>query len=244
MAVVRETQGLHRIPLGGVNAFLLDAGDGGLALVDTGLPGSAPGVVDALTSMGHGLGEIRHILVTHCHADHSGSLADLKAMTGARVFMHFRDASLVARGRAKRRLVRTPGLINRIRFPAFSRFPSEIAPVVVDETVHDGDEIPVAGGIRVIHTPGHTEGHVAFLAKRHKVVFVGDAAANIAGFLGLMPAYEHLRQGVYSLRHLSRHDFDVACFGHGLSIRAGAAKQFRRMWGGRRYSRYKGAGPA
>lgn len=235
MSVVREMRGLHRIPLGGVNAFLLDAGDDGLVLVDTGHPGSAPGVVDALTSVGYGLHGIRHILVTHCHADHSGSLADLKAMTGARVYMHVRDAALVARGRAKRRLVRTPGLINRIRFRAVRRLPSEIAPVVVDETVYDGSEIPVAGGIRVIHTPGHTEGHVAFLAKRHKVAFVGDAAANVAGFLGLMPAYEHLRQGVYSLRHLSRHDFEVACFGHGLSIRTRAAERFRRMWGGRRF---------
>lgn len=110
--------------------------------------------------------------------------------------------------------------------------PQTVPPVKADVLVGHGDEIPVAGGISVIHTPGHTEGHLVFLARRLKAAFVGDAAANLFGLRPMM-AYEHYQQGIMSLQKLSRFDFEMACFGHGPTIRRGAGKRFRALWGGR-----------
>jgi len=222
---------LHQIRLPGVNALLLDSESNGLTLVDTGVTGSGGLICEAVHSLGRDITEVRHILVTHCHPDHAGGLAELQTLTSARVYMHRRDAMLVATGKAMRRLIPSPGALNAFLFQLMiAPKPTTVPPAKADVLVGDGDQIPVAGGISVIHTPGHTEGHLAFLARKRGVVFLGDAAANLLG-LRLMMAYEHFQQGVMSLRRLCRFEFDIACFGHGPPIRQAAARRFRERWG-------------
>lgn len=231
MSIKEIQSGLHQIRLLGVNAFLIDSGPRGLVLVDTGASHDAVGIRKAVHSLGRDIRDVRHILVTHCHPDHSGGLAKLKMLTSARIYMHRRDAMLVETGRAMRRLVPSPGILNAILYRLMiAPKPTTVQPVKADVLVEDGDVIPVAGGISVIHTPGHTEGHLVFLAKDRGAAFLGDAAANLFG-LGVMMAYEHFRQGVMSLRHLSRFEFEIACFGHGPPIRKGAGRRFRDKWG-------------
>lgn len=233
MSIKRIQPGLYQIGLQGVNAFLLDSGPGGLVLVDTGVPGSVGMIRSAVESLERNLTDIRHILVTHCHPDHAGSLARLKASTQARIYMHRRDAMLVAAGRAMRRLLPPPGLLNALLFRLMiAPKHTTVEPVTTDVLVGDGDMIPAAGGILAIHTPGHTEGHLVFLARERRAVFLGDAAGNFWG-LRLMPAYEHLQQGVMSLQNLCRFEFDIACFGHGPPIQQEAVKRFRERWGQR-----------
>ena len=77
---------LYSIQLGVVRAFLIDTDE--LTLVDTGMPGSAEKITNAVRELGRNPSEIRHILVTHCHPDHAGSLAMLKSLTGALAYMH------------------------------------------------------------------------------------------------------------------------------------------------------------
>lgn len=231
MSIRQIKPGLYKIRLSGVNAFLLDSGSDGLVLIDAGVPGSGGRIRSAIQSLGREISELRHILVTHCHPDHAGGLAELRRVTAARVYMHRRDAMLIATGRAMRRLLPTPGLLNALLYRVMiAPKPHTVPPAKADVLVGNGDLIPVAGGISVIHTPGHTEGHLVFLAEKHGAAFLGDAAANIFG-LRLMMAYEHLHQGVMSLQNLCRFDFDVACFGHGPTITQRAGQKFRALWG-------------
>ncbi|AEF16695.1 beta-lactamase domain protein [Thermoanaerobacterium xylanolyticum LX-11] len=44
----------------------------------------------------------------------------------------------------------------------------------VDVALNDGEELPFCGGIDVIHTPGHTLGHVCLYLKKNKVLITGD----------------------------------------------------------------------
>lgn len=230
MSMQRIKAGLYQIRLPGVNAFLLDSNSDGLVLIDTGVPGSTDKIAKAVRVLGCDLTDIRHILVTHCHSDHTGSLAELKVETGARVYMHQAAARLVETGNVMQRLLPAPGLISKILYrTVLSSLPKTVEPATADELVGDGDEIPIAGGISVIHTPGHTPGHVVFLARDWSAAFLGDAAMNILG-LRLMFTYEHLRQGVMSLTKLCDYDFDLACFGHGDPIRRKAVSRFRRKW--------------
>lgn len=105
-----------------------------------------------------------------------------------------------------------------------------IEPVQVDREIGDGVELPVAGGIRAIHAPGHCAGQLAFLWHRHGgVMFAADAAANMRG-LSLGPVYEDLQVGRHSLAKLSALNFENACFGHGRPIVGGADREFRRCW--------------
>jgi glyoxylase-like metal-dependent hydrolase (beta-lactamase superfamily II) len=185
-----------------VNAFLLDSKSDGLTLVDAGVARGATGIREAVHSLGRDITEVRHILVTHCHPDHAGGLAKLKALTNAQVYIHRRDAMLVATGRAMRRLVPSPGIPNAVLYQMMiAPKPTTVPPVRADVLVGNGDVIPVAGGISVIHTPGHTEGHLVFLAE-------------VEG------SYSWGMQLPTSL-----------ALGHGPPIRREAGRRFRDRWG-------------
>ena len=102
----------------------------------------------------------------------------------------------------------------------------------VDATLADGDEIEVGGlRVRVIHTPGHTAGHVSFLVEGHGgVLFVGDAAANMLGRFGkpLLMFTEDMGDVKKSMQKLAALEFDTACFGHGRVLKGKAHLAFRR----------------
>jgi glyoxylase-like metal-dependent hydrolase (beta-lactamase superfamily II) len=224
---------LYALDLGGVNAYLITAGDG-LTLIDTGYTGSAERITSALGALGYALADIAQIVVTHAHADHAGGLAELQARTGAAVWMHPLDAALVRTGAAVRPSTSpTPGVINGIIYRlTIARTPRTITPATVEHEVEDGAVLPFAGGLRVLHTPGHSAGQIALLWPAHGgVLFAADAAINVAG-LALFPAYEDHAQGQASLARLGAHTFAVACFGHGRPITRGAAQRFRARWPG------------
>ncbi|MGH9004730.1 MAG: MBL fold metallo-hydrolase, partial [Acidimicrobiia bacterium] len=72
-----------RASLGSVSAYVLARGREA-AVVDTGLEGSETGIGEAVTAAGLGWADVRHVIVTHKHPDHAGSLAAvLEAATGA-----------------------------------------------------------------------------------------------------------------------------------------------------------------
>ncbi len=218
--------GLWEISLGVVNSFLLD-NDDGLALIDTGVPGSAPKILEAIREIGRQPADLRSILVTHCHVDHAGSLAELKRITGATATMHPLDAAMVRQGQAARPLTPTPGIVNALicRF-LIGNAPKEVEPAEVEHEANDGDILP--GGLKAIHVPGHCLGQIALLWDRG-VLFAADSAANVFG-LALSPLHEDLAEGKRSLAKLSGFDFDVAVFGHGKPILSGASAKFRKTW--------------
>ena len=230
MAAKPIVPGVYQLSLGVVNAFLL-ASDDGVTVIDTGMPGHAEVILAAVREIGRHHNELRHILVTHCHEDHAGSLAELKERTGATVSMHPVDAAMVRAGKSLRPLHPAPGVINGLIFGMLIRRASDsIAAAQIDREVSDGDELPLAGGLSAVHVPGHCAGQLAFLwPQQGGVLFAADACANAFG-LSLSPGYEDLDQGRRSLQKLAGLDFEVACFGHGRPIRTGAAERFRRKW--------------
>jgi glyoxylase-like metal-dependent hydrolase (beta-lactamase superfamily II) len=220
--------GLWLVKISFVNAYLFDTGDG-LALIDTGIPDSAPKIEAAIRSIGRQPTDVRHILVTHCHYDHSGSLAAVKRLTGAPATMHPDDAAMVRDGYVRRPLHPAPGLLSfLISRLALLRGSARIEPVAVEHEAREGDLLP--GGIRAIHVPGHCAGQLAFLWPEHGgVLIAADTAANVFG-LSLSPLYEDIEVGRRSLSKLAALDFEVAVFGHGKPILSGASKQFGHKW--------------
>jgi glyoxylase-like metal-dependent hydrolase (beta-lactamase superfamily II) len=223
-------EGLWQIALGPVNAFLLDDPQGGLALIDTGVPKSEGKIVEAIEAIGKKSSDLKHIVVTHCHPDHSGSLAALKKMTGATAYMHRDDAALVRRGEGKRPMKAAPGLMKKIFFQLFvAHNDGRIEPAIIDREVDGGTELPIAGGLKAIHAPGHCAGQLVFLWPLRRLLFAADACSNMPS-LGYSLGYEDLELGRASLRKLAALDFDAAVFGHGKAITIGASKKFRSRW--------------
>ena len=228
MAAEQVTDHVFRVSAGPSNVFLIVHKDR-ITLIDAGIPGTAEIVADAIRELGRRPEEISDIVVTHPHPDHAGGLAELKRLTGARAWMHGADATLVRTGRAFRPWKVAPGLRNRLfaRF-VIRRSPMSFEPAEVEREVLPGEELPLSGGIQALHTPGHTEGHLALLWPGDGgVLFVGDAANFRRGRLVPSTVYEDLALGLQSMRFLAAQDFETACFAHALPIVGGASKVFR-----------------
>ena len=221
--------GVHRIELGAVAVYVVEDDDGPL-LIDTGYPNTVDELVAGLSSLGYGAKDVSGLLVTHCHGDHAGGLAQLELLTGSRSFMHAIDAAMVRNGEAWRPWVPGPGLVNRLVFQSIDRStPRTIEPARVSNEVAHGELIDLAGGIRAIHLPGHCLGMLGFLFERSGVMFVADAASRV-GPLQMSPNYEDVAVGRKSLSRLSSYTFDVACFAHGRPLTSHASAVFGRHW--------------
>jgi glyoxylase-like metal-dependent hydrolase (beta-lactamase superfamily II) len=213
----RIAENVYAVRRRGVNAYLV-LGKRELTLIDTGLPGGALAIADAIVRVGRRTDELRHIVLTHCHVDHAGSAASLTRMAPASVSMHAEDARLAREGRCLRPLQAGGGRGRLIR-PLLATVPKRVEPVTVEHELADGDELPYGGGLRVVHTPGHTAGHVSLLAPEAGVVFAADAAANLFG-VGPSPFNEDELLARDSLRRLAAaaKGYDVVCFGHGAPV--------------------------
>ncbi len=231
MALMEVVPVLHQVGLGMVNAFLLlDKGE--VTVIDTGIAGSGPKILAAVGQLGKRPQDVKRILVTHLHADHTGSLAELKRQTGAPVYMHKADAALVRQGIASRPAKPAPGLIKSIVVPLAMRRPAHVEPVQTDVELADGQDLGIAGGLCVVAAPGHAAGQVAFLWPRQGgVLIAADAASNYRGKLDYPILFEDMAAGVRSLQNLAALDYAVAVFGHGRPILKHAADQFRAKWG-------------
>lgn len=232
MALEQVLPSLYRVDLGHVNSFVIDTDDGGLVLVDAGTPDDAGHILRAIDELGREPTDVRHILVTHCHPDHAGGLAELEEATGAPSYMHPTDARMVRAGRAMRPFTRTPGVLDDATYYAlFSDPPSAVPAAEVEHEVSDGEMLPIAGGVRAVHAPGHCAGQLAFVWTWHGgVLFAGDAAANV-GALTLSPTHEDLEEGERSASKLAGLEFEAACFGHGRDIVQGASGRFGQAFG-------------
>jgi glyoxylase-like metal-dependent hydrolase (beta-lactamase superfamily II) len=227
--VTKIADGLYGIPVGPVNTFLLDSPDG-CALIDTGVSGSTSAILRALHALGKQPGDVRHIILTHAHPDHIGSLAALKKVTGAEVYIHPLDADIATNGAGFRPMSPAPGLVTSMMFQMFVRPVETVEPATVEHHVQTQEVLPVAGGLIAIHVPGHCAGQLAFLWPKHGgVLFAADTCMNVLG-LGWTMGYEDFEEGKRSLEKLARLNFQVACFGHGQTILHDAGDRFRKMW--------------
>lgn len=226
------TPHLYQIAIGAVNVFLVE--DDGLSLIDTGYKGSEEKIFKAIRKGGKDPQQIKRIILTHSHPDHAGSLASLAKQLHVPVYAHHEDAQLVEQGIAGRlpHLV-SPGMVNKLVFTFFVKnVGNSIGATQVQEKLQDQDEIPVLGGIQVIHTPGHSKGHIALLLKEEGVLIAGDICANIMG-LAFSTVYEDRALGVQSILKAAHHDFDKAVFGHGKPLIKSANTKLKAKFQGK-----------
>ncbi len=213
--------GVLQIPLGYVNAYLVVTDDG-LVLVDTGLPKTHAKLEQALTQAQRSIGDIRTVLLTHWHQDHTGGVARVRAASGARVVAHAVDAPIVAGTQ--------PAPLKPIMRLA-KPFLGDAEPVPVDEALGADGPFSVPG-FTAVHTPGHTAGHVSYLLDRAGgFLFAGDAVASARGRVvkSPRPVTADRDAATASVAKLAALTFEGAVFGHGAPITAGAAERFREL---------------
>jgi glyoxylase-like metal-dependent hydrolase (beta-lactamase superfamily II) len=139
---------------------------------------------------------LQYILITHKHADHCDATADVaRAFPQAKIVMHRADS----------------GAIGNLAAAALP--------------IADGDELPFAEGlsIRLIHTPGHTDGSSCFLIRSN--LFSGDTlfAGSIGGAFGDTTGYGDILSSIRT-RIFTLPDETVVLPGHGPPTTVGEEK--------------------
>jgi glyoxylase-like metal-dependent hydrolase (beta-lactamase superfamily II) len=151
---------------------LLEDGDRSV-FIDAGMVGEPWFIRRLVTRLGLRPQSIAAILITHGHLDHCGNAAWLKEWTGAKIYAHPREAEHLRGGYGYRGVARVCGALE-----AAGRLLFRYRPVEIDEVFEDGAELPFWGGLRVMHMPGHTEGHCGFYSAKHDLLFCGDMFAS------------------------------------------------------------------
>jgi glyoxylase-like metal-dependent hydrolase (beta-lactamase superfamily II) len=227
MDLVELVPRLHfiRLPVG--HAYLWHDPDG-LTLIDTGRPGSAPLIAEAIRQSGHQPADLRRLVLTHFHPDHIGAAAEIAGWGEVEVLAHHADAPFISGATAGP----APDLAEWERprhAQVVGQGPAQpVIPTRIDRQVTDGDELGFGDGAVVVAVPGHTPGSIAVHLPRHQVLFTGDAAARrpdgtvICGIFNVDRA-----QAAASLDRLAALDTVVACFGHGEPLTHDAASDLR-----------------
>ena len=170
-----------------VNWYLV-ADDEGVTVVDAAFPAYGSQLGEGLRELGRSQGDIKAIALTHAHADHVGFAEQLRRKLDIPVYVHRGDAELAGNLRP---FGSTAGsMAPYFRYPTCLRFIGEWItkggarphPIAEVTRFEDGDELPVPGRLRAIHTPGHTDGHAAFVSG--DVLITGDALCTLNPLTG------------------------------------------------------------
>ncbi|GAB4021489.1 MBL fold metallo-hydrolase [Spirosoma koreense] len=220
------TPSLYQLSLGTVNAFVIK--DDGLTLIDTGYSDSLATIFSLLQKQGENPYAIKQVILTHAHPDHAGSASAIKDKLGIPLLAHQLEAPLLEAGSSGRSpIYPSPGLVNWLIYQFFVKGgDGSIPPVGVDERLSHNDVIPVAGGLQVIHTPGHSVGHMALWLKEEGVMIAGDTCANLMG-LSFSTVYEDRSVGLRSILAMAERPFDQAVFGHGAPLKPQASQKIK-----------------
>ncbi len=187
----------ERVDLGFVSAYVL-VRDTQAAVVDTGVPGSAGDIEAALGRVGLAWPDVRHVIVTHLHGDHQGSLGDV--------------------------LTNAPSAAG---YAGEADIPEITSPRPLT-AVGDGDEV---FGLQIVHTPGHTPGHIAVFDPDASLLVAGDALNGgdaMGGAAGEVAAANpqfspDMVAADASVQKLAALMPDTILFGHGTPVDGGAA---------------------
>jgi len=197
--------------------------DDTVILVDAGLSVSLPGIKKAMKDAGMPFEKLSKIIITHQDIDHIGGIKSiLQELPEVKVLAHEEEKPYI---QGEEKFVR----LNSSFMDRINAFPEEAqekildmfknAPVKVDMTLTDGLELPDCGGIIIIHTPGHTPGHICLYHKNSKTMIVGDAMNIIDGQLvgpnKQLMNEEEAKNAANSLKKFEKYDIENVITYHG-----------------------------
>jgi len=213
--------------LRGANVYaLLDFG--AVTLIDSGVRADVDQILAQLTSRDL---TITRIVLTHAHVDHVGGAAELANRTGAQVIAHAADVPFIEQSQT----MPASSVVHRLFACIVNRL-FKLSACHVDVCVEDGDRIDALGGLRVLHTPGHTPGSMSLYHPERKLLFCGDALFNANPMTGQAGFQLPLRlvtldnaQAARSVRLLADLPIEMLFPGHGEPITSGVDQRIKAL---------------
>jgi glyoxylase-like metal-dependent hydrolase (beta-lactamase superfamily II) len=201
--VLELTQGF-----GGIYPVVFGEKDG-FALVDACFPGQYDSLVSAVEQSGRRIADVSAVVLTHQDIDHIGCLPEiLAAGNDVRLYAHVEEAPYIDGRETPLKLAALERNLDALDPEQEAFYPQlktglESRRFPIDHPLRDNDVLPWSGGVRVLHTPGHTHGHIALFAESAGVLVTGDALVLIDGELA-GPRPEHAYDLAQAYRSLER----------------------------------------
>jgi glyoxylase-like metal-dependent hydrolase (beta-lactamase superfamily II) len=162
--------------------LLLTWDDENLVLIDAGLPNQADLIAKAISKAGFDVKDLTHIILTHQDVDHIGSVKELqKIAPNVKVLAHAEEAPYIDGRKTPvklaARLARYEELTEdeKEQVKSSQKFVDENR-IPIDQELSDEQILPICGGIEVVHTPGHTPGHICLFLHEGQIMVLGDSA--------------------------------------------------------------------
>ena len=175
-------------------------------LIDTGFPGQFEDIQVEMERVGVSIDKVKVVILTHQDIEHIGSLPKVleNGVSDIKVYAHELDKPYIEGD-----------------LPLLKDVHVENPPKgKVSDTVIDGQELPYCGGILILHTPGHTPGHISLYLKPSKILVAGDSMYSVNGVLGGVhaPTTLNIMEARQSLKKYLNLDIEsVVCYHGGLS---------------------------
>jgi glyoxylase-like metal-dependent hydrolase (beta-lactamase superfamily II) len=201
-------------------ALLWDRRD--MVLVDAGLPGMAPQFREAIEQARVSFEKLTRIIITHHDLDHIGSLGDLQRSLPhpAEVLSHAGEVPYIQGDLIPIKM--TPAMRKQMEV-LMKDVPEERKQAMqsmmdamknqklkVDRTIGDGEVLPYCGGIQIIHTPGHTPGHICLYHPASRTLIAGDALFVQNGELARAPAFINADAAMARASLIKLKSYDIA----------------------------------
>lgn len=156
----------------GVCFYVLRDGDE-LYLIDSGFVGGVHFLEQALKSRGWSNLPIRGIILTHGHLDHTLNVQSIVEKSGCWVAVHPLDEAHCRGVYPYRNQAAVCGYLEHMGRTIFNYRTFNI-----DRWLEEDQVLPIWGGLRVVHLPGHTDGHCGFYSEADQLLFTGDLIAS------------------------------------------------------------------
>jgi glyoxylase-like metal-dependent hydrolase (beta-lactamase superfamily II) len=225
---VHSIDGLdHPIPGVGIVPYLVEEEQqqpDDLTLIDTCYISELPKLETYISNIGYKMKNIRRIILTHIHPDHTEAANEVRKRTGAKIYSHWSEAAYLAQNpkyqgppthETLQSILQKFGVKMEDLIKKFGQM--QVEPILVDEQLKDGDNI--GRSLQVIHTPGHTPGHISLYHKEYRIIFGADLLFNsVFGIDGLfipssLVSIDPLTAAI-SAQRVSRIKFDKLLLAH------------------------------
>ncbi|MEM1538642.1 MAG: MBL fold metallo-hydrolase [Candidatus Nezhaarchaeales archaeon] len=183
------------------NVYVL-LGSHGFIMVDSGLGLNTKSIINALGKLGLRVEDLRVLINTHCHIDHTGGNREILSLSGAKLALHEEDAKFLEDGEAS--AVEPLGILD-----------VSLKPLKVDFKLKEDSVLNLGvRTLRVIHTPGHTPGSLCLFDEANKVLISGDTVF-LDGVGRYDLPYSSYQDLLRSVEKLTKLDVNTLLPGHG-----------------------------
>lgn len=212
-----------------------------LILIDTGFPGVLNQICEAIEKEEQEFSKLDTIIFTHQDIDHIGNVAEIlnKVPGNIKIFSHEEEKAYINGEKTPVKLAMLESNLeslpdNMKAAHKMLKAGFQNNKVNIDETLTDGEELPYCGGMTVIHTPGHTPGHICLYFKSLKILIAGDIFAVSDG--KLLRGNENYnfdnKKNKKSIEKLMKYDIETVICYHGGMYKGNVNKRIAELANG------------